>query len=172
VEFLSWYEIRGCLGPAGVTRPSRPARFTDDTQMTLFTVEGLIRAWVRGRSKGICHPPSVVRHSYLLWLHAQGVAWAEAGAEFAAHSSAPDCWLVQQAVLHHRMAPDNTCLSALRSGGNGTISQPANGSNFYDTAAETWDAACDIAAITYGHSDGIQPAGVLAVTIKLLAVRR
>ena len=92
-EFLGWDEIRSRLGPAGVTGPSRPARFTDDTQMTLFTVEGLIRAWVRGRSKGICHPPSVVRHAYLRWLHTQGVAWAEAGAEFAAGSPAPDGWL-------------------------------------------------------------------------------
>lgn len=184
VEFLSWNEIRDRFGPDGITgpSPSQRARFTDDTQMTLFTVEGLIRARVRGRSKGICHPPSVVRHAYLRWLHTQGVAWAQAGAEFAAHSSEPDGWLVQQPILHHRMAPGNTCLSALRSGGNGTISQPANDSKgcgavmraapvgfFYDTATEAWDAACDIAAITHGHPDGIEPAGVLAVTIRLLA---
>jgi ADP-ribosyl-[dinitrogen reductase] hydrolase len=182
VEFLSWDEIRDSFGPDGVTGPSHPARFTDDTQMTLFTVEGLIRAQVRGQSKGICHPPSVVRHAYLRWLHTQGVAWAQVGAEFTAHSSEPDGWLVQQPVLHRLMAPGNTCLSALRSGGNGTISQPANDSKgcgavmrtapvgfFYNTAAETWDAACDIAAITHGHPDGIQPAGVLAVTIRLIA---
>ncbi len=37
---------------------------TDDTQMTLFTAEGLIRAKVRGRAKGISHPASVARRAY------------------------------------------------------------------------------------------------------------
>ncbi len=36
------------------------AEITDDTQMTLFTAEGLLRAESRWRGKGICHPPSVV----------------------------------------------------------------------------------------------------------------
>lgn len=181
VEFVSWNQIRDRFGPAGVTGLRRPARFTDDTQMTLFTVEGLIRAWVRGRSRGVCYPPGVVRHAYLRWLHTQGVAWAQAGAEFAGDSTAPDGWLVEQPVLHHKMAPGNTCLSALHSGARGTVSEPANDSKgcgavmraapvgfFYRSASETWEAACEIAAITHGHPDGIQPAGVLAVTIRLL----
>src|SRR5215472_8202011 len=86
VEFMSWAEIRRRFGPAGVTAPLSPARFTDDTQMTLFTVEGLIRGRVRDRSKGICHPPDVVRHAYLRWLHTQGIPWAEVGREFAGSS--------------------------------------------------------------------------------------
>ena len=39
----------------------------------------------------------------------------------------------------------------------------------YATVSQTWDAACDMAAITHGHPDGIHPAGVLAVTVRLLA---
>jgi len=182
VEFLSWAEISSRFGPAGVTALSRPGRFTDDTQMTLFTVEGLIRAWVRGRSKGVCHLPSVVRHAYLRWLHTQGVPWAQAGAPFAADGSEPDGWLVSQPVLHRRMAPGTTCLSALKAGGTGTVSAPANNSKgcgavmraapvgfFYPGPAETWEGACEIAAITHGHPDGIYPAGVLAVAVRLLA---
>lgn len=42
---------------------------TDDTQMTLFTAEGLIWAHVRGSLKGIYHPPSVVHHALLRWYH-------------------------------------------------------------------------------------------------------
>jgi len=56
VEFLSWTEIGNRFGPGGVSAPARPASFTDDTQMSLFTAEGLIRARVRQRTKGICHP--------------------------------------------------------------------------------------------------------------------
>jgi ADP-ribosyl-[dinitrogen reductase] hydrolase len=182
VEFQSWAEIREKFGPDGVTDLGHPARFTDDTQMTLFTAEGLIRARVRGRAKGISHAPSVVRHAYLRWLHTQGVPWQQAGAEFAAGRSRPDGWLVSELVLHRQMAPGNTCLSALRAGGSGTISHPANNSKgcgavmraapvgfCYPTASETWDAACDIAAITHGHPEGIQPAAALAVAIRLLA---
>jgi ADP-ribosylglycohydrolase len=182
VEFMSWAEIRRRFGPAGVTGPVRPARFTDDTQMGLFTVEGLIRAWVRGRSRGLCHPPSVVRHAYLRWLHTQGVPWAQAGAQFAESEPEPDGWLVRQQLLHRQMAPGNTCLSALRAGGTGTVTEPANDSKgcgavmraapigfFFATPGEAWDAACEIAAITHGHPDGIYPAGVLAVAIRLIA---
>jgi ADP-ribosylglycohydrolase len=181
VEFLSWAQIRARFGPAGVTRPFRPSEFTDDTQMTLFTVEGLIRARVRGRSKGICHPPSVVRHAYLRWLHTQGVPWAQASPG-AGERTEPDGWLVREPILHRRMAPGNTCLSALRDGGKGTVTEPANDSKgcgavmraapagfFAETAGQAWETGREIAAITHGHPDGIDPAGVLAVTVRLLA---
>ena len=35
----------------------RPGAITDDTQMTLFTAEGLIRAYVRRVNKGMCDVP-------------------------------------------------------------------------------------------------------------------
>lgn len=71
VEFWSLAEIRSSrLGPSRVTGyVDGVAAITDDTQMTLFTAEGLIRASVRARAKGICHTPSVVHHAYLRWLH-------------------------------------------------------------------------------------------------------
>lgn len=50
----------------------RRGAITDDTQMTLFTVEGMLRAIVRGRERGICHPPSVIHLVYIRWLHTQG----------------------------------------------------------------------------------------------------
>lgn len=182
VEFMSWAQIRGRLGDAGVTALARESRFTDDTQMTLFTVEGLIRASVRWRGRGICHPPSVVRHAYLRWLHTQGVPWARAGQQFAKHSAVPDGWLVRQPLLHRRMAPGNTCLSALQAGGTGTVAEPVNSSKgcggvmraapagfFCGSPEEAWETGCEIAAITHGHPDGIYPAGVLSVIIRLIA---
>jgi ADP-ribosylglycohydrolase len=45
VEFWSLVDIRARLGPEGVTGyVDDEALITDDTQMTLFTAEGLIRA--------------------------------------------------------------------------------------------------------------------------------
>jgi ADP-ribosylglycohydrolase len=44
IEFASWREIRSRHGDRGVTGVLAPGHFTDDTQMTLFTCEGLIAA--------------------------------------------------------------------------------------------------------------------------------
>lgn len=53
--------------------------------MTLFTAEGLIRAWVRNETKGTCHVASVVDHAYARrWLVTQGdrsPRWKEAGGD-------------------------------------------------------------------------------------------
>ncbi|WP_442952616.1 ADP-ribosylglycohydrolase family protein [Paracoccus benzoatiresistens] len=43
----------------------RAGRITDDTQMTLFTAERLIRALVRAQARGICAPEGVVHHERL-----------------------------------------------------------------------------------------------------------
>ncbi|MBS3949915.1 MAG: ADP-ribosylglycohydrolase family protein [Peptococcaceae bacterium] len=64
VEFMSIDSIRRVYGPAGITdlvlnRQGR-AEITDDTQMTLFTGEGLLRAQTRWEQRGICSPPGVV----------------------------------------------------------------------------------------------------------------
>ncbi len=62
VEFQSWARIRAVHGPEGVTELSTPGRFTDDTQMSLFTAEGLIRASVRRgpEETAIQRPPSIM----------------------------------------------------------------------------------------------------------------
>jgi hypothetical protein len=61
VEFLSLAQIRSHFGSAGIRdfaeAYGRVGAITDDTQMTLFTAEGLLRATVRGHERGGCHPP-------------------------------------------------------------------------------------------------------------------
>ncbi len=75
VEFMRLKEIQAKYGRAGITEFDEAyglvGAITDDTQMALFTVEGLIRAYVRQSLKGICHPPSVIHHAYLRWLATQ-----------------------------------------------------------------------------------------------------
>ena len=119
VEFMSLEEIRVQFGPRGVTGledGTWPAgSITDDTQMTLFTAEGLLRAQVRGALKGIVHPPSVVDHAYARWLHTQGEQcprWRE---------NPYDGWLVGLRELHARRAPGATCLAAMAQPVAGTI---------------------------------------------------
>ena len=51
----------------------RLGTITDDTQMTLFTAEGMLRGWVRFNERGI--GPSFVTttsHAFVRWLETQG----------------------------------------------------------------------------------------------------
>lgn len=75
VEFMRLNEIKQKYGEAGISNlilgRNGKAEITDDTQMTLFTAEGLLRADSRYRQKGICHPSTMVYHAYLRWLYTQ-----------------------------------------------------------------------------------------------------
>jgi ADP-ribosyl-[dinitrogen reductase] hydrolase len=176
VEFMSLAEIRARFGPRGVTGMVEGAwpsgSVTDDSQMALFTAEGLLRADVRWALKGICHPPSVVDHAYGRWLATQGersLRW---------DSARFDGWLFEVEALHARRAPGNTCLSALRADRMGTIDEPLNHSKGCGgvmriapvglAAAEThaFSLGAEIAALTHGHPSGYLTAGFLAAAIQ------
>lgn len=199
VEFLDLGNIRTRYGPRGlhgfVPAYGRFGAVTDDTQLTLFTAEGLIRAWVRGEARGICHPPSIVWHAYLRWLVTQGERWAEVGGRFYGESSRePDGWLVRERWLHARRAPGSTCLAALRSrrmgerrrplndskgcGGvmrvapAGLVDGPVGGDRFRGEIVDfagIFELGCGLAAITHGHPAGSYPAGAMAVLVHALA---
>lgn len=180
VEFMSRAEILKRFGPGGITSYA-PAyggigTITDDTQMTLFTAEGLLRGWVRGVFKGITSYPGVTDHAYQRWLMTQG--------ERSHCGSSEDGWLFQQRPLHNRRAPGNTCLSALRgkrhfgeparndSKGCGGVMRVAPVGLFAWSAQrspqETFQLGAELAALTHGHPTGILTAGVLATLILAL----
>ena len=180
IEFSSIEEITRVHGPDGVTdyveAYGRRGAITDDTQMTLFTTEGIIRASVRYRSRGICHPPSVVRHAYIRWFLSQGERWNDD--DFTAAGGA-DGWLIDVEGLHRRRAPGNTCLGAMAKGGDGTIDRPINDSKGcggvmraapagFVAADARFGLGCEIAALTHGHPSGYLPAGFLAATVGAL----
>ena len=50
---------------------SPPGAYTDDTQMSLATTEGCIRAYQRWLSREISYLPSVVHVRYMDWLKTQ-----------------------------------------------------------------------------------------------------
>jgi ADP-ribosylglycohydrolase len=104
IEFLSLAEIRQRYGPAGVTgyvpAYGRAGTITDDTQMTLFTAEGLLRD--RHQPPGSRDPAAALWRAYQRWLSTQ-------------YGEPAEGWLSSQESLHHRRAPGTTCLSALPS---------------------------------------------------------
>jgi ADP-ribosylglycohydrolase len=175
VEFMSGYQIQQRYGAGGIQdfdlAYGRRGAITDDTQMTLFTAEGLIRADQRFRDRGICNVPDVVRRAYLRWLHTQGEPIEP---ERFYPGSGPDGWLASVPALHARRAPGNTCLSALRtsdpdavlvdnsSKGCGGVMRVAPVGL---VARDAFELGCDLAQITHGHPSGYLAAGYLAELI-------
>lgn len=181
VEFMSLEAIRSEYGPAGVMgmedilgAGERLARITDDTQMTLFTAEGLLRATSRQCDRGLCNVPSVIHRSYLRWLHTQGVAPQFEDPDFLQWDNG---WLVTVPGLHARRAPGNTCLSALSGREMGSIKRPINDSKgcggvmrvapvgLIADRGSSFELGCRAAAITHGHPGGYLSAGCLALII-------
>lgn len=177
IEFMSLDDIRERHGAQGLTDMvpayGRLGAITDDTQMTLFTVEGLLRALVRQHAEGVTSVADVTHHAYLRWLLTQGEP--EPLRRFGADD--PEGFLVGCDFLHHRRASGNTCLSALRSGERGTLEEPINDSKgcggvmraapvgFFSDPASAFELGSEIAAITHGHPSGYLSAGFLAAVV-------
>ena len=176
VEFLEWNAIRATFGTQGIVdyAPAygRLGAITDDTQMMLFTAEGLLRAYVRGSSRGICHVPSVIHHALLRWLMTQDYS--------ASTHVSLDGWLVKERALWSRRAPGNTCLSALKA--SKRFGQPAENKSkgcgavmraapcaFFGNA---FDYAADSGRLTHGHATGYLAAGLFADILQRMVDRQ
>ncbi|MET8387686.1 ADP-ribosylglycohydrolase family protein [Streptosporangium canum] len=177
VEFDSLGEIRRQYGPAGLTEPAPDRRgrvglITDDTQMTLFTVEGLIRG----------ENATAVRRAYLRWLDTQQ------------HPSPPPAdggirtgRLREQRWLYSQRAPGNACLSGLRhreavaptrfgepgpvnpaSKGCGTVMRSAPFGLRARSARHAFELAAECAQVTHGHPTGYLAAGAFAAIVHFL----
>lgn len=112
VEFIYSFEgIQARYGERGITRLDTKqhwldeteqvgkAVLSDDTQMTLFTANGLLNAKRKGISLkyGICR-------AYIEWYLTQVGRWS---------NKYKDCWIARVPELNKRRAPGNTCMSSL-----------------------------------------------------------
>jgi ADP-ribosylglycohydrolase len=180
VEFSSMDEIRRSHGAGGVTgylrSYGRLGAVTDDTQMTLFTAEGLLRAEQRMRDRGLCNLDAALLRAYQRWLSTQvGSSKVPWDPDFAGGESG---WLVTEPFLRHRRAPGSTCLSALSTPDAGRLERPVNDSKGCGgvmrvapvglVACDPFDVACRAAALTHGHPSGWISAGALAVIVATL----
>lgn len=184
VEFMGMGQIQKIYGPGGVAGyPNHSlGTFTDDTQMTLWTVEGLIRARQRERESPDegWDPVRAVNGSYLRWFLTQksGVPPADSEIEGEPLRSG---WLIDEPGLWARVGPGNTCLSALRVGGLGTRHDPINDSKGCGGVmrvapvglmglgdADAYQFGCELAALTHGHPAGYVSAGALALILNRL----
>ncbi|UUV28171.1 ADP-ribosylglycohydrolase family protein [Amycolatopsis roodepoortensis] len=184
-EFDSIDRIREIAGPAGIT-DLIPAyggvgRITDDTQMTLFTLEGLIRA-----HHGTEPVEQSLQLAYQRWLHTQGVSWERARGPKDT-SAEPDGWLITNRELFSRRAPGLTCFSELeaygKTGVRAGMAKPVNNSKgcggimraapvalWSDDLAEVFRLGAESAALTHGHPSGYLSSGAFAVIVRELLV--
>lgn len=183
VEFSSVDAIKRNCGEGGICEPRLTgdrAVFSDDTQMTLFTMEGMTECFRRKLSEGADLPVEYCIYlSYLKWAQTQKcrlnfeipLGWRSALAEIPG--------------MNQLRAPGNTCLGALCSGSMGTVGSPINNSKgcggvmraaplgFAGNFGNALENGAKAAAVTHGHPLGWIPAGMLADTVyKILYTER
>ena len=180
IEFLSEKEIFDSFGADGITEYSLnpytgTALISDDTQMTLFTAQGIIEAFDEIGDKR--YDKTIRQHiagCYQEWLYTQGMV-------FNRKKNRECSWLCGIPDLFDRRYPGNTCLSALEIRSNSAlrddyISDKINNScgcggvmrvapigfipcNYIPVIDME---AAQAAAITHSHSLGFIPAALLA----------
>jgi ADP-ribosyl-[dinitrogen reductase] hydrolase len=184
IEFKSIDTIRDIYGPAGLTDYDlafgRRGAITDDTQMTLFTAEGLLRARTRRHLLQPDHAAdpaaelTLVHQAYLRWLHTQNQRSKSPFFDPARF----DGWLIGIRDLYSTRAAGLTCLSALSWREMGALDNPLNNSKgcggvmrvapvglLAESAAEAFQIGRDTAAITHSHPSGYYSSGCLAAII-------
>ena len=123
VEFYSYDRITDKYGPQGIREfdlsRSEKALISDDTQMTLFTANGILAGETYSALTGVeIAPHEFVYKAYLDWLTTQG---------YPAHKTDKRIsWLMGIPQLLTRRAPGNTCISSLLSGEKRSLSKPIN----------------------------------------------
>ncbi|WP_199729372.1 ADP-ribosylglycohydrolase family protein [Micromonospora sp. M71_S20] len=162
------------IGATGGTVPaSGPLPATAAGQLACFTVDGLIRAHVRQRHRGICHPPSMVWESYRSWATIQGVPGFTAGGE----GHRPGGWLAKVPVLAERRGSAPATVAALQRRKIGTIDEPNGTSTGAHALTRTLPVSlypCDpaeMAALTHA-GDAVAAAGLGGAVVRLLAAGR
>ena len=182
VEFMRLGQIKEVYGSNGITEYDLHSKFlsrsgmaliSDDTQMTMFTANGILM-YDANHDNTLAH---YVYLAYLDWLKTQTGSRSlipGRNKDYVHHT-----WLYEIPELHNRRAPGNTCMTSLSSGHMGTIREPLNCSKGCggvmraapvalryipenDDDIRTLDTyGAEVAAITHGHDSGWLPAALL-----------
>ena len=164
VEFITYNQIIHKYGENGITSytkhpSSGKALISDDTQMTLFTAEGLLKEEGNKRDN--------IWKSYLNWYKTQFCLFDD-------YEGNSDSYLMTQSELFNERAPGVTCMQVLSSHSSGTTDNPVNNSKgcggvmrvapiafLQCDTNETDGLAAEASAITHGHSLGFLPSALL-----------
>ena len=187
VEFKSENQIKHKYGEEGITEYDPVdgiAHISDDTQMTLYTANGILLGITRGMTRGIGgKPENYIALCYKDWYRTQTE-------EYPLDLPLNFAWISNIPELFSRRAPGQTCLSALSDftakGIRGSIDNPINKSKgcggimrvapigiYYDNKRGSIEyadmVAAESAAITHGHDLGNISAAALVHIIYRVA---
>jgi ADP-ribosylglycohydrolase len=180
VDSLALDAIREAHGTDGLSDLAsaygRRGAVTHLTQLTLFSVDGLIRAQVR-RDTGAWHPPTDLHRAYRRWAATQ----RDWGPDLRRKD---DGWLAREEWLYVRRGAPRALLLGLGDETMGTPEAPKNPDERGPEAAARsapfgllvgWEPqlvaqlAVECAAQTHGHPTGRLAAGAYAVVVHGLA---
>ena len=188
VEFMKTEEILRSYGKNGITalktdKTKGSALLSDDTQMTLFTAEGIVAADRLGGKNEAANYTTYVFYSYQRWLYTQEKMLASR--EYS-HVLSDDGPFMRELITADGMcsnrAPGMTCLSALRQaadhnygrfvnkinnskGCGGVMRVAPAGLYFFRDSERAFRMAAEFAAITHTHHTGYLAAGTLGAMI-------
>lgn len=183
VEFMTYPSIIRQYGSDGITSftlEDNLALFSDDTQMTLFTANGLLNGIVRNN---YLHRQSPlidnIGNAYIDWYKTQ------LRQNYRIPENERNCWISGIPQLYALRAPGNTCLTAIQqringskvennSKGCGGIMRIApialafdkcpsgNAQEIFNYQSNIIHLACKAARLTHLHPLGFLPAGLMA----------
>ncbi|MEY9840236.1 ADP-ribosylglycohydrolase family protein [Streptacidiphilus sp. EB103A] len=183
VEFQRLDPILADHGPEGVTqlvlRTGGRAEVTDDTQMTLFTAEGLLLAKDNSPDQVI----SAVHAAYQRWFLTQRLS-----APVAADIIKSEGTLLREPWLYASRAPGNACISGVvenpqlprivTAGQTGVVNPGSKGCGTVMRSSpfgligagpeRAFRLAADCAQLTHGHPTGYLAAGAFAALVDRL----
>lgn len=189
VEFMSIREIKHRFGTNGITdlvcnEISGKSIISDDTQMTIFTADGILWADARVKNGGNGNYPRCLFLLYQRWLYTQIGRFADKEYNWLLGHNDGDykSELMNIKGLLVMRAPGNTCLSSLSNSANnqfGTMENHKNDSKgcggvmrvapvglyFHKSPEVAFRTAAECAAITHGHPSGYLSAGAFACII-------
>lgn len=182
-EICSTFEKCGARELA-VSRKTKTALFTEATQMTLFTADGILWANNENTAYENAAMAKYVFYSYQLWLYMQTKSIADREYEWLFDKSKNpnmSSLLKSKGLGKERRLNDANIDALLAATGNvfGTLSKKVNDNKdngavkrvapaglFYGQNSDmAFRMGCDIGAITHSHPDGYLPCGVYAAIV-------
>lgn len=174
IEFEDISTIKKLYGKRGIqdllTGPRGIAEITDDTQMSMFTADGIIKALRKTFDKTKLPDLRIIFDSYKLWFKTQ---------EYMPTLQRGKGWIAELKDLYEMRAPGTTCMYSMRNNILGTIEKPINNSSgcggvmrvapiglvYYGNPSIAFKVGADCAALTHGNPRGYLSAGFLSAMI-------
>jgi ADP-ribosylglycohydrolase len=169
VEFSRLNRIKDTYGSNGITNlklDKGQAIITDDTQMTMFTADGLLKSALTSFDETKIPDMKIIYNSYQDWLKTQGYG--------SLKPTSKGGWISKLDELQVRRAPGNTCIGSLVTGIPGSIERPTNDSEgcggvmrvapvglmYYKNPKLAFEVGARCAALTHGSPNAYLAAGI------------